>query len=447
MIERLARHLASSYLPNTSRDRRPLAVDREQTSAITTFYNIDNDVLFLQKYANNLTPEERNYYIKENLLGLFSEFAGKIPYRKIAYLLGDRGLCYGDIRMTDMLRYTTDLAGEREVQENIGHSWVYKEFEESYRAGQLLKHAAVISPPKNWDYGYIFYYEAEYDAALARNVVKMHAIKYDESRQGITNSQNILLRINPRLIYRNTREFLEFPIFDLARTPDLDSVLKAAGISEPDVKYSRWFEDAVMKDEIILYGMSRYILLATDLANSLNQFSQEDRYKKLAEMDFLLRGMYNRAKEIKDRYDKTSVGQDYRYSQPYTYNLSYQDGHPAAFQRNFANYAAKPATVKGGGSCPSISNRGSSGFMSSYQLSEGLSLGETAESLISGSSSNRENNQGGCSNCGRESDGHYHCPHCNMAYIDETDIPADQRTKICDGTLPNGQLCGFKFNC
>ena len=126
MIERLARHLASSYLPNTSRDRRPLAVDREQTSAITTFYNIYNDVLFLQKYANNLTPEERNYYIKENLLGLFSEFAGKIPYRKIAYLLGERGLCYGDIRMTDMLRHTTDIAGEREVQENIGHSFVYK---------------------------------------------------------------------------------------------------------------------------------------------------------------------------------------------------------------------------------------------------------------------------------------------------------------------------------
>ncbi len=438
MTERLATNLAPTQF--STPEKKPFFISKDRASDITAYYSVENDISFLQKYAANLTPEERKHYVRENILGLLFEFAGKIPYRNITYLLGDKGLCYGDIRMIDMLQHTSDIAGDREVQENTGCAWVYQVFEDSYRGGNDLKHAAIISPPKNWDYGYIFYYEAGFDPDLGRELVRMHAIKYYEARHEIKNSQNILFRINPQLFYRNTREFLEFPVFDLVQTPDLDSVLRAAGVSKQDVEYSHWFEDMVMQDKIILYGMSRYIQLATDLASCGNQFYQKDRDRKLSEMEFLLRGMFNRAKKIKESYAETSVLDDNLYPQPSIFGASRQNVHPSMIQQILESYAAKPAVVIGGGSCPSISNRGSNGFLSSYQLSNQLSIaGKPLESLISGSALDTENNQGACSSCGKESDGHYHCPDCKKRYANETHLRPDQRTKLC--------VCGFKFNC
>lgn len=47
---------------------------------------------------------------------------------------------------------------------------------------------------------------------------------------------------------------------------------------------------------------------------------------------------------------------------------------------------------------------------------------------------------GGICRCGRsKSDGHYHCPDCDLDYDNETDVAPENRTKSCG--------CGFAFGC
>ena len=436
MTERLSTHLTTPQSPTTTTyEVNPLLLNKEQQD-ITTFYNVENDVLFLQKYANSLTPKESVYYLKENVLSLLSEFAGKVPYRNITYLLGEKGLAYGDIRLIDMLQYTSDLAGRqsREEQENIGHTWVYHEFEKSYQQARLLKHAAILSPPKDWDYGYLFYYEPEFDPDLGREAVKMHAIKYGEARHEIKNSQTILHRLKPNFFYRTAREFLEFPIFDLDQSANLDTLLQAAGVSKQDVDYSHWFENTVRQDKIISYGMERYIQLAIDFTNSANLLDYDSYDNKLAEMKFLLRGMYNRATKLKEVYEGLVTGQNTLYPANFIFEAANQLINKAMPIQAFTAYADKPAVVIGGGSCPPVSNKNSSGFMSSYQLSEGLSKGISIESLISKGLTNNDKEE--------DSDEfgplEFVCPHSDCKKVNRR--PAHKRIPIC-------QHCGKDVKC
>ncbi|MBI4226403.1 hypothetical protein HY612_04805 [Candidatus Roizmanbacteria bacterium] len=81
---------------------------------------------------------------------------------------------------------------------------------------------------------------------------------------------------------------------------------------------------------------------------------------------------------------------------------------------------------------------------SGIQTSNILNKFSTLNDLFSSGGNHEENS---CGQCGKENDGHYHCPNCNKAYADENQVPQDQRTKVCNGSLPDGQLCNFKFNC
>lgn len=66
----------------------------------------------------------------------------------------------------------------------------------------------------------------------------------------------------------------------------------------------------------------------------------------------------------------------------------------------------------------------------------GTSFGSSS---LSGTS-RLERRDGACEACGRDgSDGHYHCPDCNLTYTDETDVAPENRTKNCS--------CGFVFEC
>ena len=449
MTEKLPLSLASRFasdfvLPREIVSPPPLK-DREPL--ITDFYNVENDILFLRKYTRNSSIEVKVHYLRENILGLLAEFAGKVPYRKITYLLDDSGLTYGEIRMLDMLEHTTNIAGGRERQENIGHSWVYQEFENPYQQSQPFDHAVIISPPWNWDYGYLFYYAKEFDQDLGQNVVKMHAIKYDEKRHQIGKSQNILRKLNPVYIYKTAKEFLETPVFDLTNAPNLNAILLAAGTTQEDVDYSHWFENQVKIDRIIKFGETAYLQLALDLEENETLYTLEERQKKLSEMELIIIGVYNRAREIKKNYNSNFSFVNQSCTTSFDIDLPNIKDGLMAYRQAFTNYTSRSATVPGGGSCPSVNNENSSGFLSSYNLSEGLSNGITPEQLISEKSGLLINEDGACGHCSKENDGHYHCPRCNKMYTDETNIPAEQRTKVCLGTFSDGQPCNFKFNC
>lgn len=389
-MERLQATYTSDRALPLKTEFKPLSESNDETE-ITTFYKVENDVFFLQKYAKELDPREKDYYLRENIYGLLAEFAGKLPYRNITYIFRNGGLCYGGIRMLEMLRFTSELTGEqsRETKENIGHSLVYTTLESDFNSGQNGQPIAILSPPKNWDYGYLFFYEPIFDPKLAKPIVKMHAIKYPENRYEIKNSQNILLRINPHLFYKSTDEFLSSPVFDFVQTPNMESILQAANISNEDIEYSRWFEKTIASDELIQFGMNQYANLALELSCQTNFDSQQLNSEKLNKMEFLLRGMYNRAKKIKEEY-KDQISNNYRPQLlPNTYapEIIKQSSYSNYMFMQFTHYASLPAIVQGGGSCPSVSRKSGKKYLSSSQLSEGLSSGKTIESQIAGNSS------------------------------------------------------------
>lgn len=450
MSEPLARQLAyqTANYP-ASREKAPFLPSKEKGPLITDFYNVENDVSFLLKYTRNSPQEVKEHYLKENIYGLLAEFAGKVPYRKISYLLGDGGLTYGEIKMTEMLKHTTDIGGEREKQENIGQSWIYQEFEESHlrasvEGGQPLQHAALLSPPKKWQYGFLFYYATEFDQELGREVVRMHAIKYDEKQDEIYNSQKILNKLNPQLFYKNTQEFLETPVFDLVKTPNLNAVLMAAGVSSQDVAYSHWFEEAVKQDAVISYGVNNYLRLALELSENTDSLDAHLRQKVLQVMELTIVGIYNRAKEIRENYSANLNGtspsiKNEQLSGPQLYENAY-----AAYGQILAGYSSQPAVVVGGGSCPVPTKSGGDGFPTSYSLSEGLNKGQTIESQLSGKNTSKRidyKDDPNLCQCGQPNSAHFHCPgKTEKGAACKHPIIVGTRTSVCPG-------CGLAATC
>lgn len=180
--------------------------------------------------------------------------------------------------------------------------------------------------------------------------------------------------------------------------------------------------------------MERYIQLAIDFTNSANLLDYDSYDNKLAEMKFLLRGMYNRATKLKEVYEGLVTGQNTLYPANFIFEAANQLINKAMPIQAFTAYADKPAVVIGGGSCPSVSNKNSSGFMSSYQLSEGLSKGISIESLISKGLTNNDKEE--------DSDEfgplEFVCPHSDCKKVNRR--PAHKRIPIC-------QHCGKDVKC
>src|SRR3989344_2638741 len=114
-------------------DSEKILLNSEMAQDISEFYNVENELDFLDRHGPKLSQEEQFFYLVENQLKFLGEFVGNLKFNKIRYLLNDRnGFNFAGLRMVDMLAHTTSLAGDnsREGYENTGLVKLFEKFEE-----------------------------------------------------------------------------------------------------------------------------------------------------------------------------------------------------------------------------------------------------------------------------------------------------------------------------
>ena len=388
-----------------------------ETEDIFKYYSIPNEAGFVRKHRH-LPPEQRHFYVRENILKFLSEFAGEVPYNKVSFALTPQGLEFAEMNMGDSYERVAQMAGpgSREDDELISYQKICQELQ---GGANVIIH---ISPPKDWNYSFCFVYLNEgYDEKLGHDKISVFPLKYDEQRNTTAQSQKLLEKIAPELNLKTTSEFVRNPIALRIDNPReaLDFLLWELEINEEDIRRSRIFETRAFEENSS--WIEEYIQEVERLASlPPDQLTQAD----FIQSQLILTAIYNRTYELRRRLDiNTKTIEEPEYAHP-SVNL------PRDEREAFIFYATQRTMMRsGGGSCPTTTSRG---FFSSLDLVEsfkkGLSLENTLDTAV-------------CGTCGGPKDGHYHCPNqdCQRKYADETHISNSQRTKECS--------CGFKFNC
>lgn len=75
----------------------------KKMESIFEYYNVDYEAAFLRN-NDSLPVEQKQYYLHENVNTFLCEFAGKIKFKKLTYILRDDGLYYGDICVLDIYK-------------------------------------------------------------------------------------------------------------------------------------------------------------------------------------------------------------------------------------------------------------------------------------------------------------------------------------------------------
>lgn len=430
--------------PDRQKKVKPPHPEQPEAAArpITDYYDVENELGYLLKYTKSQTPEQQATYIKDNIEGLITEFAFKVPYRRKSYIIQGTNFCYGDVRMIDMLKKTTEVAGEgsRTAMENVGLIKVFQLFESSIRNfGSPIESPLIISPPKEWDYGFVFYYEPEFDRSSKTWFVKLHVLWYPEKRNEISKSKDILYNINPSYQFNSTKEFLENPIFDLTKVPNLAAVMKAVGISKQDVSLSQQYEQIIKNDPLITSGINEYTKTIFKIYNALKNHPNPEKLMKtmfeneIGELRSLITGMYTIGKKLKDQIDQRFSLHDYRQLE---YSPTILNPHQFAPDANYMlaiihqHARQQPALVVGGGSCPSIKRVSTNGFVSSLNAVESIMAGDSVENLMAQNllSGNEDSDEHGSRK--------FKCPKCDQ-------INERPRHKL----IPHCQHCGADVSC
>lgn len=387
---------------NAFRDEPQERLDPTLEKSIFEYYNIPNEVSFLKNYPE-FPQEQKEYYLQENVKTFLAEFAGKVPFKTITYVLRDDGLYYGDIKAVDNYKKTAHMpeATSRERTEGSGFEQVNNGFVQGKTS------ACWISPPKIADYGFVFYFsKEEYDERLQGHKVKEHIVRYPEKMHQITNSNRIAQELNIAT-HMTAEEFIANPT--LTTTQDLDqethNVLKASAITDRDIKDSQLFDEAVSINlsPLIKQYVNLIVQLSTLPPNSWQATIEETNAKEL------LINLFTQAKVLKRQI-----------AEPKNFGTVNFENDPAALMY----YAGREtATVDEGGSCPSI-KRSTGEMLSATDIYSLLRDGNPLESALHGESDYYDDYD--CPDCKKSISGEKkndpsswrtNCPHCGSNAI------------------------------
>lgn len=352
--------------------------------SIFEYYNILNEVDFITRY--DLPAQQKEYYLRENVLRFLSEFAGNVPYSKITYILREDGLYYGNLRVSENYRATAQAAGATtsEKAEAQGFEQIENSFlRPSKQLGKPATTACWISPPKIANYGFVFYLakDARYDEYLRGYRVTEYILRYPERMGEVLKSSQIFSGVNNQqtaVDKRTNDDFLTNPIVKGPNdnTVEFNNVLSLAGINERSIEKSQLFETLVEKE--LANWIDKYIACIFAISNSSQNLEKHNEH--LTEAKRLMTALFNRAKEIKHIADE-----------PQNYFATPQ---PANVDQDMiiSHYAdQQSAEVKGGGSCPVVKKKGGrDGFLPSTDIYSIIDGGSSIEQYISGGNSIEE---------------------------------------------------------
>jgi hypothetical protein len=331
------RNYASPHLV-TSEARHWLFEYEKQESNIFKYYSIDNEVTFIRN-TKDLPPDQQQFYLQENVKRFLAEFVGKVPYTTIPYSISEGGFDYAGMKVMDSYQKAADLGGEREKAETFGFKEIENEMKSSIKSDEKALSAFWISPPKNWDYGFVFALIPD-----TQNHVREYILRYDEPRTTLGMS-NYLMHMLGDTTYQNTDDFLRHPLFMKKNGADetLTIIMRTIGIDENTISQSRQFEHHI--DTILGPGIALY----TDAIMQAVQ-SKEDP-ELITQAKLLLIQLYRQAEQIKAEIESYSPSVIQTLTPVSAYNATQVD-----YSGIVANisYLDKGPLVSGGGSCPSL---------------------------------------------------------------------------------------------
>ena len=384
----------TTFAEQTPHTERP----QDKKESIFAYYDIPNEIDFIDKIKDRVGEEDRTYLIQENVYRFLGEFVGKVPYTTIAYTRTDDGLSYAGIDLMDSYRKTAAMTapGSRERDEVVG----YEKIAATMANG--AQSATWISPPKIADYGFAFHFERNPE----NNHIKEYILRYDEKRGELGKSAAIQEAIDPVRAFDTDSEYLQNPYigFDEKDRVDIEHVMKSVGINAEDIRKSQLFEQRVQHE----------------LSSWVEMYTQAIEKGQKENAEFLLTAIYNRAADIKDSIDEkpghVEISMDtIRVSAVKT--MEYEGAL-------LARYAQKKAVVVGGGSCPSIKNRWNGDPFDTPSLTERMELGTSINKILE-----QSNEHFVCPKCEYRATGPVgnECPHCHLTKEDF----AKQGGKVC----------------
>ena len=387
----------------TSEARHWLFEYEKQENNIFKYYSIDNEVAFIRN-TKDLPPDQQQFYLQENVKRFLAEFVGKVPYTTIPYSISDGGFDYAGMKVMDSYQKAADLGGEREKAETFGFKKIENEMKSSIKSDEKALSAFWISPPKNWDYGFVFALIPD-----TQNHVREYILRYDEPRTTLGMS-NYLMHMLGDTTYQNTDDFLRHPLFMKKNSTDetLAIIMRTIGIDENTISQSRQFEHHI--DTILGPGIALY----TDAIMQAVQ-SKEDP-ELITQAKLLLIQLCRQAEQIKAEIESYSPSVIQTLTPVPAYNATQVD-----YSGIVANisYFDKGPLVSGGGSCPSIQDtetnpfdQSSQIFMSSFDYLQKIQKGPL-ESLFKKVELSFK-----CPACGNpipSGKGIEVCPRCNMS--------------------------------
>jgi hypothetical protein len=391
-----------------------ILLNPESSQDISEFYNVNNELDFLDRYGSKLTQEEKFFYLVENQLKFLGEFVGELKFSKIRYLLNERnGFNFAGLRMTEMLGHTTRLAGNhsREGYENEGLVKLFNGFETDFFSGKNeFERGLILSPPKDWAYAFAFFYEKRFDPFLNGYVVDMYPLRYQEQRNSLTESEKLLRSLpGNQQIQQTTEGYLSTPISEAV--PSLQEMLKLTSVSAADVLQAEKFQglmEAKLGAEIALY--SRNLI---NLQERKSLMSDADYAREFHFLEKLRRSIFHQAKELWSQKTETGNLQlpaDLASSHSIIDRFAISNNQPVIDISRMNYYADQgPATITGGGSCP-VPQTSTSNSSLAEKLENGRSIESvTRQKSLTSKSSESET----CSGCGRPVGQYFHCPRCH----------------------------------
>lgn len=345
---------------------------QKDTSSIFDYYSVANEIEFARE--SRLPVNDVTFYIEENVHRFLGEFAGRVAYADISFIMKNGALTYRGIDLTPSYERTAQN-GERESDEYVGYSRIQNALAQG--AGSALW----INPPKDADYGFVFYFVRDKQDS---DKIREHIIRYDEQRGDLSVSKNILQKIYDKdkdsVGFQSDRDFVRKPIIgatDPQPESDLQIILSSMGVDKKQIDDSLRFEKRTRDDLVGWVRLYSSAVLSGDI-----DFAEK-----------LLLAIYNYAFDTRRNILQFSADPAY----------------PAHLSEERFNYYASQKRTVTAGSCPVSQNSFSDPFAPT-SLVDKLLNGKT----INGIASEAQNFV--CPNCEHRADGPVgnQCPGCNI---------------------------------
>jgi len=400
----------------------------KRTDSIFRYYSIENEVDLIKR-TKELSPEKQAFYLEENIKRFLGEFVGKIPYTTIPYEIDEKGFSFAGMHVMDSYQNAARRGGDREKAEIYGFEQIEKRFE----SDSSPQSAFWISPPKNWDYGFVFILEKD-----TAGKVKEYILRYPEKQGELKQSSWLFSQIeNSAPLPENTDDYLRRPIFAASHNSrdNLETIMRYIGTDERKIAESRIFEEQIeswLGIWIAKYGQIIRSLTMTEPGSPIHK-------QGVVEAKKILLAIYQQAEKIQE---------ENKWLAPYREKFSPYLKPPEPFdQRMLFAAASQMQTNNGlpttsGGSCPTINNGSSptNEFISNSDMKKALSQNITIEQLITKSKDYRDDPD--LCHCSAASGPHFHCPGIDK----KTNEPCQHAIVVGEGTT-TCPICGMSKTC